>query len=47
MQLAETAIALLNSSSILDVLGLIYERNGQLNKRAIIECVKSKLVRGL
>ena len=42
-----TATALLASSSTLDVLGLIHERTGHLNKRTIIECVKSKLVRGL
>ena len=29
------------------MLGLIHERTGHLNKRTIIECVKSKLVRGL
>jgi hypothetical protein len=46
-QLATTATALLASSSTLDVLGLIHERTGHLNKKAIIECVKSKLVNGL
>ena len=45
--LDRNSIALLASSSTLDVLGLIHERTGHLNKRAIIECVKSKLVRGL
>ena len=35
------------ASSAADVLGLMHERTGHLNKRALIECVKSKLVRGL
>ena len=29
------------------MLGLVHERTGHLNKRSIIECVKSKLVKGL
>ncbi len=46
--LDRNAIALLASSSTIDVLGLIHERTGHLNHQAIIECVlKSKLVRGL
>jgi hypothetical protein len=46
-RLATTATALLGSSSTLDVLGLIHERTGHLNKKAIIECIKLKLVRGI
>ncbi len=45
--LDRNTIALLASSSTLDVLDLIHKRTGHLNKRAIIECIKSKLVRGL
>ncbi len=45
--LDRNSISLLASSSTIDVLGLIHERTGHLNKRPIIECVKSKLVRGL
>ncbi len=35
------------ASSSSDILGLMHERTGHLNKRALIECVKSKLVEGL
>ena len=38
---------LASSSSSSDILGLMHERTGHLNKRALIECVKSKLVEGL
>ncbi len=39
--LDRNAIALLASSSTLDVLKLIHERTRHMNKQAIIECVKS------
>ena len=42
-----TPTALLASSSVVDVLGLMHERTGHQHKRSLIECVKSKLVRGL
>jgi len=38
---------LLASSSTLDVLGLMHERTGHQNKRSLIECFKSGLVKGL
>ena len=41
------ASANLASSFSSDILGLMHERTGHLNKRALIECVKSKLVDGL
>ena len=34
-------ICLLASSTSSDILGLMHERTGHLNKRALIECVKS------
>ena len=40
-------ISLLASLTSSDILGLMHERTGHLNKRALIECVKSKLVTGL
>ena len=42
-----TEICSLASSSASYVLGLMHERTGHLNKRALIECVKLKLVTSL